>query len=237
MLIEKKDLAKATFIVCFVLVISVFAATSIVLNYLDESGNLVTGNAVVETSTEEKNEEVFVKGLFEQKYALDIVEANDSLGWCNLTESVGDFAGICLKPTGRFTLQMLVKNTGEYRIDELRESFQCDDNEFWSFLGDASSGTIYDQEINKDPHIAVIEPGNSFVYKIIGDSEDIKGDYLVCQVSFFSKETPILIKKKIFLQFPHIDFLEDDKAEEDKSYLNKIVSSIDRNDLRRLTYG
>lgn len=236
---KSKEVMTATFILSFVIIISSFISTAVLLNEIHPS-NKITGLAVLDTNIKENTTEL-VQELFKEpeKPALEIsiIEVNDSLGLCNITKSDEWITGNCSQSDERFILQLLVKNTGEKRISDLKESFYCYDSDktgFWSLFGASSEGTIYDQNLNEQPYVAIFEPKNSFIFKINAERKDIKENQVNCDVRFFSSETPVQIKKRIFLNFTQI---KEESIFDSKNYLNSIVNSVDRQDLKRLNYG
>ena len=233
---KSKEGMTSVFIISFVIIISSFVSTAIILNELHPS-NKITGFAVANVNAQENKTELVQEFFKEEKkpdFEVSIVEVNDSLGLCNLTKSDEWITGNCSQANSRFILQLLVKNTGEKRISNLKESFYCYDSDktgFWSLFGSSSEGTIYDQKLNQEPYVAIFEPKNTFIFKLNAERKDIKEDKVSCDVRFFSSETPVQIKKRIFLNFTQI--IEEEPFDS-KTYLNNIINSIDRSDLRRL---
>ncbi len=239
MLSRSKEGLTAVFILSFVIITSSFVSTAILLNELHPT-NKITGAAVLETKTEE-NTTNLVKELFKEEkksdYSLAISDVNDTLSLCNITQGEEWITGNCSSSEKRFILQLLVENIGEYRIMDLKNSFYCYDSDksgFWSILGSASEGTIYDQKLNEQPRVAVFEPNNEFIYKLNAERKDIKNEKVTCDVRFFSSETPIQLKKRIFLNFSQI---RKEVPFDSKTYLNNIVYSVDRRNLRKASYG
>ena len=233
---KSKEGMAGIFIISFVIIISSFISTAVILNELHPS-NKITGLAVAELNIQKENTTELVQELFKeekQDFEVSIVEINDSLGLCNITQREEWITGNCSSADSRFILQLLVENTGEKRISSLKESFYCYDSDktgFWSLFGSSSEGTIYDQKINEDPYVAIFEPKNSFIFKLNAERKDIKDDKVSCDIRFFSSETPVQIKKRIFLNFTKIT---EEEQFDSKTYLNNLINSIDRNDFRRL---
>lgn len=233
---KSKEGMTSVFIISFVIIISSFVSTAIILNELHPS-NKITGFAVANVNAQENKTELVQEFFKEEKkpdFEVSVVEVNDSLGLCNITKNDEWITGNCSKANSRFILQLLVENTGEGRISNLKESFYCYDSDktgFWSLFGSSSEGTIYDQKLNQEPYVAIFEPKNTFIFKLNAERKDIKEDKVSCDVRFFSSDTPVQIKKRIFLNFTKI--IEEEPFDS-KTYLNNIVNSIDRNDLRRL---
>ena len=233
---KSKEGMTGIFILSFVIIISSFVSTAIILNELHPS-NKITGLAVADVIQKENTTEL-VQDLFKEEkkpdFEVSVIEVNDSLGLCNITKSDEWITGNCSSADSRFVLQLLVENTGERRISNLKESFFCYDSDktgFWSLFGHSSEGTIYDQRLNEEPYVAIFEPKNSFIFKLNAERKDIKEEKVNCDVRFFSSETPVQIKKRIFLNFTEII---EETPFDSKTYLNNIVNSIDRNDFRRL---
>lgn len=239
MLSKSKGGLTAVFILSFVIITSSFVSTAILLNELHPT-NKITGAAVLETKPVE-NTTNLVKELFKEEkkpdYLLAISEVNDSLGLCNITQSSEWITGNCSTSDKRFILQLLVENVGDYRILDLKNSFYCYDTDksgFWNILGSASEGTIYDQKLNEQPRVAVFEPNNEFIYKLNAERKEIKNEKVNCDVRFYSSETPIQLKKRIFLNFSQI---KEEIPFDSKTYLNSIVHSLDRRDFRKFSNG
>ena len=233
---KSKEGMTSVFIISFVIIISSFVSTAIILNELHPS-NKITGFAVANVNAQENKTELVQEFFKEEKkpdFEVSIVEVNDSLGLCNLTKSEEWITGNCSGSSQRFILQLLVENTGEKRISGLKNNFYCYDSDktgFWSLFGSSSEGTIYDQKLNQEPYVAIFEPKNTFIFKLNAERKDIKEDKVSCDVRFFSSETPVQIKKRIFLNFTKV--IEEEPFDS-KTYLNNIINSIDRSDLRRL---
>lgn len=229
----------ATFIICLTIITSIFVSTTIILNFLDETkSNKLTGFATADFNAREEAVEEFFEEEIISKYKLEIVEINESNGLCEI-ESLGElFRGTCKKPEERFILQLLVKNTGDLRIEYLKNSFYCyktDKSGFWSILGGASEGAIYDQILNQDPYVAVLDVGDSFIYKLNANPNDVKEE-VNCDLRFYSIHSPLQLKRRIYLNLTkEVDFVEPGDA--DKNYLNSIIQSINHRDLRKLTDG
>lgn len=239
MYLRSKEMFAAVFILSFVIITSSFVSTAILLNEFNPT-NKITGAAVLETKTEENTTKVVESFFKEEKkpdYSIKIAEVNDSLGLCNTTQASEWITGNCSTSEKRFVLQLLVENTGDSRIIDLRNSFYCYDTDssgFWSILGSASEGAIYEQKINEQPRVSVFEPKNRFIYKLNAERKDIKNEKVTCDVRFYSSETPIQLKKRIFLNFSEI---KEETPFDNKKYLNNIVSSVDRRDFRKAAYG
>ena len=236
---RSKEGLTAVFILSFVIITSSFVSTAILLNELHPS-NKLTGLAILDTKTEENTTTVAESFLKEEKkpdYSIIISEVNDSLGLCNITQSSEWITGNCSTSNKRFILQLLVENVGDYRILDLKNSFYCYDTDktgFWSLLGSASEGAIYEQKINEQPRVAVFEPNNEFIYKLNAERKEIKNEKVNCDVRFYSSETPIQLKKRIFLNFSQI---KEEIPFDSKAYLNSIIYSVNRGDFRKATYG
>ena len=240
---KSKEVMTATFILSFVIVISSFASTAIILNELHPS-NQITGFAVADVNVQKENTTQLVQELFKEEkpvekpdFEVSITEVNDSLGLCNITQSNEWITGNCSEADSRFILQLLVENTGKNRISDLKNSFFCyasDKTGFWSIFGGSSEGTIYDQKLNEQPYVSIFEPKNSFIFKLNAERKDIKEERVDCDVRFFSSETPVQIKKRIFLNFTQI---EEETPFDSKTYLNNIINSVNRKELKRLNNG
>lgn len=236
---ERKEVMTATFIICLTIITSIFISTAIILNFLDDkSGNKLTGFAVADLNLKEEAIEEFFEKEIVSKYKLEIIEINESKDLCEI-EILGELIrGICEKPKERFILQFLVKNTGDLRIEDLKNSFYCyktDKSGFWSLLGDASEGAIYDQILNQDPYVAVLGVGDSFIYKLSANPKDVKEE-INCDLRFYSIHSPLQLKRRLYLNLTK-EIASIDPGEADKNYLNSIIQSINHRDLRKLTNG